>query len=66
MDDDPEEIFEILDLLGKSTGFVMRKLISFCTDHQSTGQGSYGMVYKALHKKTGELVAVKMVPNEGE
>lgn len=24
------------------------------------------MVYKALHKETGELVAVKMVPNEGE
>ncbi|KAL4495229.1 hypothetical protein ABPG72_007336, partial [Tetrahymena utriculariae] len=45
MDDDPEEIFEILDLLG---------------------EGSYGQVYKALHKQTGELVAVKMVPNEGD
>ncbi|EGR34513.1 serine threonine kinase ste20, putative [Ichthyophthirius multifiliis] len=44
-EDDPEEIFEILDYLG---------------------QGSYGQVFKALHKKTGELVAVKKVPNEGE
>lgn len=44
-DDDPEEIFEILDLLG---------------------EGNYGSVYKALHKPTGELVAVKIVPSTGE
>ncbi|KRX04396.1 Protein kinase-like domain [Pseudocohnilembus persalinus] len=43
--DDPEETFEILDLLG---------------------QGNYGSVYKALHKSTGELVAVKIVHNTGE
>lgn len=44
-DKDPEEIFEILDLLG---------------------EGNYGCVYKALHKETGELVAIKIVPNTGE
>lgn len=32
----------------------------------NTGEGSYGKVYKGLDKKTGELVAVKMVPNEEE
>ena len=43
--EDPEQIFEILDLLG---------------------EGNYGSVYKALHKPTGELVAVKIVPTSGE
>ena len=43
--DDPEEIFEILDLLG---------------------EGNYGSVYKALHKPSGNLVAVKIVPTSGE
>jgi len=37
----------------------------FCW-HSNTGEGSYGKVYKGLDKKTGELVAVKMVPNEEE
>ena len=26
----------------------------------------FGSVYKALHKSSGELVAVKIVPNTGE
>jgi serine/threonine protein kinase len=38
---DPEEVFEILDVLG---------------------QGSYGSVSKALHKETGELYAIKILP----
>lgn len=37
---DPEEEFELLDLLG---------------------QGAYGSVSKALHKKTGKLFAVKIL-----
>ena len=42
---DPEQIFELLDLLG---------------------EGSYGSVYKALHKFTGELYAVKIIQVTGE
>lgn len=37
-DQDPDEIFEILELIGK---------------------GSYGEVYKAFNRKTGDIVAVK-------
>lgn len=37
---DPEEEFELLDLLG---------------------QGAYGSVSKALHKRSGKLFAVKML-----
>jgi len=38
---DPEDVFELLDVLG---------------------QGSYGSVSKALHKETGELYAIKILP----
>ena len=41
----PEEVFELLDLLG---------------------EGSYGSVYKALHKPSKEIVAIKIVPTTGE
>ena len=38
---DPEQVFELLDILG---------------------QGSYGSVSKALHKQTGVLYAIKILP----
>ena len=43
--EDPEKIFEVLELLG---------------------EGSYGSVYKALHKESGNIVALKIVPISGE
>eukprot|EP00128_Syssomonas_multiformis_P008978 Colp12_sorted_trinity150504_noHs@29465 len=33
---------------------------------EKLGEGSYGSVYKAMHKQTGEIVAIKMVPVESE
>ena len=30
------------------------------------GEGSYGSVYKALHKDTGSVVAIKLVPLESD
>lgn len=30
------------------------------------GEGAYGSVYKAIHKKSGRLVAIKVVPSTGE
>jgi serine/threonine protein kinase len=30
------------------------------------GEGSYGSVYKALHKYTGELYAIKIIQVQGE
>lgn len=38
---DPEEVYELLDILG---------------------QGAYGSVSKALHKETGQLFAIKILP----
>lgn len=38
---DPEQVYELLDILG---------------------QGSYGSVHKALHKQTGQLYAIKILP----
>jgi serine/threonine protein kinase len=40
-EEDPEELFELLEQLG---------------------EGSFGQVYKALHKETGNIVAVKVLP----
>lgn len=41
----PEEIFELLDLMG---------------------EGSYGSVYKAVHRPSKEIVAIKIVPTNGD
>lgn len=30
------------------------------------GEGSYGSVYKALHKESGQVVAIKQVPVESD
>ena len=43
--DDPEELFDIIQPLGK---------------------GAFGMVYKALDKRDGELVALKIMAMEGD
>lgn len=32
----------------------------------STGEGSYGSVYKALHKESGQVLAIKQVPVESD
>ena len=42
---DPEMLFELLDMLG---------------------EGAYGSVYKALHKFTGELYAIKIIKVHSE
>mmetsp|Transcript_22269 Transcript_22269/g.19112 ORF Transcript_22269/g.19112 Transcript_22269/m.19112 type:complete len:121 (+) Transcript_22269:74-436(+) len=43
--DDPEECFELMDLIG---------------------EGSYGCVYKARHKDSGLIVAIKIIPTNGD
>ena len=40
-EEDPEDLFELLEQLG---------------------EGSFGQVFKALHKETGNIVAVKILP----
>ena len=45
LNEDPEETFELLDLIGF---------------------GSYGVVYKALHKLSGEIYAIKIGKLSGE
>lgn len=32
----------------------------------STGEGSYGSVFKALHKESGQVLAIKQVPVESD
>lgn len=32
----------------------------------NVGEGSYGSVYKALHKESGQVLAIKQVPVESE
>lgn len=49
IDKDPTEIFEILSPLGKERQINL-------------GDGSYGSVYKSLHKESGQLVAIKIIP----
>ena len=29
---------------------------------EKVGEGTYGVVYKALHKKSGSIVALKKIP----
>jgi serine/threonine kinase 3 len=33
---------------------------------EKIGEGSYGSVYKAIHKRTGEIVSIKVVPFEDD
>ena len=32
----------------------------------SAGEGSYGSVFKALHKESGQVLAIKQVPVESD
>lgn len=51
--DDPENRFELIDLIGLSLPvFITLSTLGF---------GSYGLVYKALDKQSGELFAIKIV-----
>jgi serine/threonine kinase 3 len=43
--DDPEELFQLLEKLG---------------------QGTYGSVFKALHKASGKIVAAKIISVDGD
>jgi serine/threonine protein kinase len=51
--DDPEELFQLLEKLG-----TINKV--------NLGQGTYGSVYKALHKDSGKIVAAKIISIEGD
>ena len=53
--------FDITDII---TSFEDPKKI-FEVQEQ-LGEGSYGSVYKALHKESGNIVALKIVPIAGE
>lgn len=48
---DPEEVFEILERIGEGYFCCLRLLFS-----------SYGSVFTAVHKLTGKVVAIKIVP----
>ena len=51
--EDPEELFQLLEKLGKLILKVQ-------------GQGTYGSVYKAWHKSSGNTVAAKIMSVEGD
>lgn len=36
------------------------------TFQEMIGEGAYGQVYKAIHKASGRVVAIKVVPSTGE
>jgi serine/threonine protein kinase len=51
--DDPEELFQLLEKLGNNF-------------RDNIGQGTYGSVYKALHRASGKIVAAKIISIEGD
>ena len=52
---DPSPLF--LDNEDPEEQFLFQDLI---------GEGAYGSVYKAIHKRSGKIVAIKVVPSSGD
>jgi serine/threonine protein kinase len=48
-----------MDAIKKAIGYA--NLYDFYDIKENLGQGKYGIVKKAIHKKTGKEVAVKVV-----
>ena len=54
------------DSLGDATADKTVDPNDIFTLTEKLGEGSYGSVFKGIHKETGNSVAVKMVPVEGD
>lgn len=52
---------DYLYLETQGRAFDMRQVIDQFKLDKLLGEGGYGKVYKAMHKKTKEVVAVKMI-----
>ncbi|KAK0044895.1 serine/threonine-protein kinase 3 isoform X2 [Biomphalaria pfeifferi] len=65
----PDEVFDIICKIGRGHGLtklseenLTRPPEEVFEVLQKLGEGSYGSVYKALHKETGQVLAIKQVP----
>ena len=62
----PEEVFDILCKLGNIIWFIIKKSLQLKLTFSIIGEGSYGSVFKALHKESGQILAIKQVPVESD
>ena len=53
-------------LLRLSEESLTREPEDVFTLHDKIGEGAYGAVYKAVHKESGQLLAIKQVPVDSD
>ncbi|KAK3798847.1 hypothetical protein RRG08_007204 [Elysia crispata] len=65
----PDEVFDTICKIGRGSGLTRLSEESLTRPPEEVfdilsklGEGSYGSVYKALHKETGQVLAIKQVP----
>ena len=61
---EPEDVFDLLEKIGEGQGVIYELKVNECL--LVCLCRAYGAVYKAMHKESSQLLAIKQVPVDAD